>query len=71
MGEMITEYFDGGSMYIIKLESDKYYYGDGKTINSFGSSANQFLRFNPYFNYVANDGIKPSDAVIKLINENR
>ena len=71
MEEMTVEYFDGKDLYIVKLEDGRYYYGDGGTINAFGISANQFLRFNPYFNYVANDGVKPSDNVIKWITENK
>lgn len=48
---MTVEYKDGDGFYIIRL-SERYYYGDGKTINAFGLYANQFLRFHPYMDYV-------------------
>lgn len=57
-------------MFIIRLSENRYYYGNGKNINSIGSSANQFLRFNPYFDYVADKGVQPSEAVKKWLKEN-
>lgn len=71
MAEMIVEYKDKSGYCIVRISEKKYYYGDGKEINTFGISANQFLRFNPYMEYVGDKGIKPNDAVAKWINDNR
>lgn len=69
MEKIKAEYKDNSGYYIVKLDTNKYYYGDGKTINSIGISANQFLRFNPYMEYVADKDIKPSEPVVEWITK--
>ena len=68
--EMIVEYKDADGFYIIRLSNGKYYYGDGKTVNSFGISANQFLRFHPYMDYVGEQIEKPPENIITWIEKN-
>ena len=69
MEKMKVEYMDKNGFYIVRLDTNKYYYGDGKSTNGVGISANQFLRFNPYMEYVADKGIQPSDPVAKWIRK--
>ena len=68
--EMIVEYKDEFGFYIVRLSNGRYYYGDGKTINSFGISANQFLRFHPYMEYVGDKITLPSENVTEWITQN-
>ena len=63
-----VEYKDG-EFYIIRISENKYYFGDGETLNSIGISANQFLRFHPYMNYVDGNE-KPPDKIIRWIEQN-
>ena len=42
---------------IVKINADAVYYGNGKDLNSFGISALQFLRFNPYMDYVESEDL--------------
>ena len=67
---MIVEYKDESGSYIVRLSDGRYYYGDGKTINSFGISANQFLRFHPYMEYVGDKITLPSENVSDWITQN-
>ena len=67
---MIVEYKDEFGFYIVRLSNGRYYYGDGKTINSFGISANQFLRFHPYMEYVGDKITLPSENVTEWITQN-
>lgn len=52
MDAMTVEYKSNSGMYIIRIAEKQYYYGNGDDINSIGISANQFLRFCPYLEYV-------------------
>lgn len=69
MAEMRTEYKSDDGFYIVRISDSKFFYGDGKTANGFGISANQFLRFNPYMTYVGDQNQTPSDEVVKWIEE--
>lgn len=69
--EMIAEYMDEQGFFIVQLPDGRYYYGDGSTVNAFGISANQFLRFHPYMNYVGDKNIKPSQSVIQWLDKNQ
>ena len=66
-----VEYKNEGGLYIVKVSDGVYYYGNGKSINAIGMSATQFLRFNPYFDYVAGNGVKIPDAIRKWIEDNQ
>ena len=67
---MTAEYKDEYGFYIISLSDGRYYYGDGITVNSFGISANQFLRFHPYMQHISGTGEKPSQQVTDWITNN-
>lgn len=55
---------------IVKIDEAKYYYGNGAEINAIGTSANQFLRFNPYMDYVGGTNEQPSQPVTEWIMGN-
>lgn len=57
MDKIKAEYKSDSGIYIVKINENKYYYGNGDTINAFGISANQFLRFNPYMQNVETENI--------------
>lgn len=61
-------YKNDSGMYLIKVTEDRYYYGNGKTVNVFGGSANQFLRFNPYMKYVGDKEIKIPESIEEHIH---
>ena len=63
-----VEYKDG-EFYIVRISEKKYYFGDGETLNSIGISANQFLRFHPYMDYVGGSE-KPPDKIVRWIEQN-
>jgi hypothetical protein len=44
--------YKNNGVYIVKISENKFYYGNGKDINGFGVHPVQFLRFNPYMEYV-------------------
>lgn len=67
---MIVQYRNESGMCIVKIAENRFYYGDGKTVNAIGTSANQFLRFNPYMDYVEERKEEPSNIVKKWIMEN-
>ena len=69
MAEMKAEYMSNDGFYIVRISEGRYFYGDGKTANGFGISANQFLRFNPYMTYIGDQDLTPSDEVIRWIEE--
>lgn len=71
MAEMNAEYKGDDGFYIVRLPDGEYYYGDGKTVNSVGISANQFLRFHPYMEYVGERNERVSNAVQEWIAKNR
>ena len=70
MAEMTVAYKGSGGICIVKVNENVYYYGDGETINAFGKSANQFLRFNPYMNYVGDENEKPDGIIFVWITDN-
>lgn len=55
------------TVYIVMVENNLYYYGDGKNINSFGQNAVQFLRFNPHLQDISNKTIAIPDEIKKEI----
>ena len=62
--------YKSGKTYIVKIDSNKVYYGNGKNVNGFGESALQFLRFNPYMDYVENENLPIPDTIRQYIEEN-
>ena len=71
MAEIKAEYKDPDGFYIVRISDNKYYYGDGKTLNAFGISANQSLRFHPYMEYIGDRNEPASDDVAAWIAKNR
>lgn len=71
METLRVEYADDDGFQIVMVDEKKYYYGDGKTVNAFGISANQFLRFHPYMKYVANENVKVNENSLAWINKNK
>jgi hypothetical protein len=61
--------YTNGNTYIIQVEKDVYYYGDGEKINTFGQSAVQFLRFNPHMKDVSNQRIVIPDSIAEEIKK--
>jgi hypothetical protein len=49
--------YKDGNTYIVKVSEGKYYYGNGTDRNGFGVHPVQFLKFNPYLEYVAKQNI--------------
>lgn len=70
MDEMTVEYKSKHGIYIVRVRDGLYYYGNGDEINSFGVSANQFLRFNPYMDYVGGKGEPLKQSIITWITNN-
>lgn len=68
MEKMKVLYKNNSGLFIAELESGLYYYGNGKNINAIGTSPNQFLRFNPYFE-LADYFEETPDFVKELKNE--
>ena len=62
-----VEYQGEDGFQIVKISDHEYYYGDGETINSKGISANQFLRFHPYIEYIGNKEIKPTKKIEEFL----
>ena len=55
---------------IVKVSEKKYYYGEGgETYGGFGIAPEQFLRFNPYLDYVGDRDLPVPDVVRKWIME--
>jgi hypothetical protein len=57
------------STYIISLDDkNKVYYGDGKNTNSIGFFGPlQFLRFDPYLEYVGDQEVEIPENIIRFI----
>ena len=55
---------------IVKINADAVYYGNGKDLNSFGISALQFLRFNPYMDYVESEDLPIPRDIEEYIKNN-
>lgn len=70
MDTLVVEYKSEGGLYIIRINEKKYYYGNGLDLNAVGISANQFLRFNPYFEYVENENLPIPDEIRQWIKNN-
>ena len=71
MDEMIVEYKSKHGICIVYVRDGLYYYGDGENINAFGVSANQFLRFNPYMDYIKDKNERPNEKIKKWISDNQ
>ena len=70
MDALTVEYKSDTGLYIIRISDKRYYYGNGKDINAVGISANQFLRFNPYLDYVKPDNLAVPTAIRGWIEKN-
>ena len=69
MENMKLLYKNDDGVCIVQLPDNKVYYGNGKTFGGIGISANQFLRFNPNMDYVADKEFDIPEPVMKWINE--
>lgn len=63
-------YKDADGVALVSLPDGRYYYGNGKTFGGFGIAPNQFLRFDPYMEYVEDQDVEVPEAVRDWINEN-
>ncbi len=70
MDALTVEYKSETGLYIIRISDKRYYYGNGDDVNGVGTSENQFLRFNPYMEYVADKSIPIPSDVRKWIEVN-
>lgn len=59
--------FKADDLYLIQVEDDLVYYGDGKEHNAFGIDALQFLRFNPYMEDVLEREIEIPKHILEII----
>lgn len=65
--QILKAVYSNGTVYIVMVEKDLYYYGDGKNINSFGQNAVQFLRFNPHLQDISeNRTVIPEDITKEI-----
>lgn len=71
MEKMKVLYKNKDDVCIVQLPGDKYFYGNGKTFGGIGVSPNQFLRFNPYLDYVAEDNIEVPEAIMEWLDKNK
>ena len=60
--------YKSGEIYLVKVDDKSFYYGNGETINTFGISATQFLRFNPYMEDVSETDVEIPQKIINQIN---
>ena len=63
-------YMNDDGVCIVQLPDNRVYYGNGRTFGGIGISANQFLRFNPNMDYVADRELDIPEPVMKWIEEN-
>ena len=56
-----------GEIYLVEIEDNCVYYGDGEYTNGFGVSAMQFLRFNPCMDYVGDIGLNIPKKITNAI----
>lgn len=61
--------YSNGTVYIVMIGKDLYYYGDGKGVNSFGQNAVQFLRFNPHLQDVSEKRVVIPEEIEKEIEK--
>lgn len=59
--------YSNGSVFIIKVDDELYYYGDGANINAFGQNAVQFLRYNPHMEDVSEKRITIPETITETI----
>lgn len=71
MDKLKLEYKSKSDVYIVRVSENKYYYGNGETINAFGISSNQFLRFNPYMEKVESQSVPKyiEDKIFEMLKE--
>lgn len=71
MDKIKLKYKSGSGVYIVSVSENKYYYGNGKTINALGISANQFLRFNPYMEKAESPNVPKhiEDKISEMLKE--
>ena len=55
---------------IVKLPNGRYFYGDGETFGGYGIAPSQFLRFNPFLEYVEDQNIPVPGKIKKWIKNN-
>lgn len=60
---------ESGAM-IVKLPNGRYFYGDGETFGGYGITPSQFLRFNPFLEYVEDQNIPVPGKIKKWIKNN-
>lgn len=70
MADLKVLYINEDKVCIVSLPDGRYYYGNGTTFGGIGVSPNQFLRFNPYLNYVGDEDVPVPAAVLRWIEEN-
>jgi len=63
-------YKDDRGVVLVSLPDGRYYYGNGKTFGGFGVAPNQFLRFDPYMDYVEDQNVEVPDAAKDWIEKN-
>jgi hypothetical protein len=61
--------YRSAEIHLVKINDEKFYYGDGKTINAFGINAAQFLRFNPYMDDVSEDDVGIPQKIVDYISK--
>ena len=60
---------ESGAM-IVKLPNGRYFYGDGETFGGYGITPSQFLRFNPFLEYVEDQNVPVPGKIKKWIKNN-
>jgi hypothetical protein len=63
--------YKSGETMIIKIKADLVYYGNGESINAFGETAAQFLRYNPYMTDVSEKEITIPEAIKNAIKSHK
>ena len=63
--------YKSAEVYLVKINDEKFYYGDGKTINAFGINAAQFLRFNPYMADVSETEVELLAEIVEYISNHK
>lgn len=61
--------YSNGTTFIIQIDRDLYYYGDGVKVNAFGQNAVQFLRYNPHLEDVAGKRLAIPEGITKAIKD--
>ncbi len=71
MEKLKVEYMNKSGLCLIRIRDNVFYYGDGSSINAYGISANQFLRFNPYLDYVADKNVDIPEAILEYLEKTK